>query len=184
MTFSLARSVRRVRPQRKSAPLVRRSESDLAFAADAPAAGAELLLDTCVYVDVLQGKTPPEVDRLLRTRIVNHSTVALAELTHSFGRLDPTHKGTRAALKEIGAVIEDIPRHRLAPPSGNAFGEAGMLAGLAARLTGAGGIELLNDALLYLQAREAGFAVLTANVSHFDGFEQLMPGADLLFYQT
>jgi len=33
--------------------------------------------DSCVCIGVLQGKTPAAVDRMLRTRIVNHSTVAL-----------------------------------------------------------------------------------------------------------
>jgi hypothetical protein len=45
------------------------------------AAGAELLLDTCVYIDVLQGRTPASVDELLQARIINHSTICLGEMT-------------------------------------------------------------------------------------------------------
>lgn len=111
------------------------------------------MLDTCVYIDVLQGRSPQDVDRLIETRIVNHSTVCLAELTHLFGRLDPAHPGTKGVLRELSGVIADIPGHRLSAPSVSAAGEAGMLAGLVARLAdvevGRGPV-LLNDARLYL----------------------------------
>lgn len=144
-----------------------------------------MLLDTCVYLDVLQGRTPPQVDDLLRLRIVNHSTVALAELTHLFGRLDPAHAGTRSVLATIGEVIDDIPPHRLTAPGERAFGEAGMLAGVAARLGGRpAGVATLNDALLFLQARETGCALLTGNVADFDIFDQVLPGSGVLFYRT
>jgi len=143
------------------------------------------LLDTCVYLDILQGKSPPDVDELLRLRIVNHSTIALAELTHLFGRLDPNHAGTGGTLSAIAGVIDDIPAHRLTAPSTRTFGEAGMLAGLATRLGGRpGGVQLLNDALLFLQARETGCALVTANMKDFDLFHQCLPGSGLLLYRT
>jgi len=149
-------------------------------------AGAELLLDTCVYIDVLQGRTPEAVDGLLQARIVNHSTVCLAELTHLFGRLDPAHPGTKGVLREVRHVIEDMPDHRLSAPSAVAMGEAGMLAGLAARLSGAdpgGSPNLLNDSSLYLQALERGCVVLTRNTRDFDLFDQLLPVERVLFYE-
>jgi hypothetical protein len=125
-----------------------------------------------------------EVDRILETRIVNHSTVALAELTHLIGALDPAHRGTAGALKSIGQTIDDIPTHRLTAPSIRTCGEAGMLAGLVTRLTGQGNsIALLNDAMLFLQAAEMGLDLLTANVSDFDFFDQLLPGTGILLYQ-
>jgi len=146
--------------------------------------GPELLLDTSLYIDVLQGRTPPELDRLLTFRILNHSSVALAELTHLFGRLDPAHPGTRAALRALGDTLGDIPPHRLTSPSVRAFGEAGILAGLAARLTGrAHGAELLNDAVLLLHAAETGRTLLTRNVGDFDALQQLEPSAEVLFYR-
>ena len=147
-------------------------------------AGPELLLDSCVYLDVLRGATPPELDALLMVRTLNHSAVALAELTHSLGRLDPLDNRTRRALREIGGVIDDIPAHRIDTPSVRAFGEAGMLAGLTARLTGrAFEPALLNDALLYLQARESGRVLLSANVGDFEHFDQLLPGGGLILYR-
>jgi hypothetical protein len=134
---------------------------------------------------MLQGKTPDEVDQRLQLRIVNHSTIALAELTHLFGRLDPGHPGTRAVLSRISGVIDDIPAHRLTAPPTRAYGEAGMLAGLVTRLGGrAGGAALLSDALLFLQAREMGCALLTANTSNFDLFDQVLPASGLLRYRT
>lgn len=121
----------------------------------------------------------------MQLRIVNHSTVVLTELTHLFGRLDPNHSGTRRTLSAVGDAIDDIPTHRLTPPSSRTCGEAGMLAGMAARLGGRpSGLELLNDALLFLQAREMGCAILTANIVDFDLFDQLLPGSGLLLYRT
>jgi predicted nucleic acid-binding protein len=185
LSFDRAASVRRLKPQRAGAQLSRRGDANLPFVEAPVLAGPELLLDTCVYLDVLQAKVPPEVEALLTIRTLNHSDVALAELTHRFGRLDPKHSGTRNALREIGGAIDDIPGHRLTAPSTRAYGEAGMLAGMVARLTGGThDVALLNDALLFLQARESGRALLTANVSDFDYFDQLLPGSGLLLYRT
>lgn len=127
---------------------------------------------------------PGLVDRILQARIINHSTVALAELTHLFGALDPAHPGTAGALRQLGRTIDDIPPHRLSAPSDRACGEAGMLAGLVTRLTGQRhAISLLNDAMLFLQAAEMGYDILTANVSDFDWFDQILPGTGVLFYR-
>jgi predicted nucleic acid-binding protein len=144
------------------------------------------MLDTCVYIDVLQSRAPEAVRALIATRIVNDSVVCLGELTHLFGRLDPAHGGTRAALGEVKRVIEDIPDDRLTGPSMAAMGEAGMLAGLVARLLDASRSEtpaLFNDACLYLQALERGLTVLTRNIRDFELFDQLLPAGRLLFYE-
>ncbi len=149
------------------------------------ASGPELLLDTCVYIDVLQHRAPEGVRSLLTTRLSNHSGVALAELTHLFGRLDPRDDRTGQVLAEISGVISDMPSHRLSSPSLNVQGEAGILAGLVVRLAG---IEprreqtVLNDAILYLQGVEQGQIVLTRNVREFDWFDQLFPNNRVLFY--
>lgn len=164
--------------------MARRPDVDLPFLAEPAAPGPELLLDTCVYIDVLQGRSPPVLDALLSLRIINHSTVALSELTHLFGRLDPAHPNTRKALTELTGVIADIPAHRLSRPSQRAAGEAGMLAGLATRLTGReSSTDLLNDSLLLLQAAETGGTLLTRNLADLDGLQQLWPQASVLFYR-
>lgn len=104
--------------------------------------------------------------------------------THLIGALDPAHAGTVNVLKQLGQTIDNIPPHRLTPPSIRAAGEAGMLAGLVVRLTGqSNSIALLNDAALFLQAAEMGCDLLTGNVWDFDWFDQLLPGSGLLFYR-
>jgi predicted nucleic acid-binding protein len=186
LSFDLARALRRIKPQRTTDTIECRPIGDLPVLRKPISAGPELLLDTCVYIDVLQGRSPVSVDELLEARIVNHSTVCLAELTHLFGRLDPVHPATKTVLGEIRRTIEDIPGHRLVAPSETAMGEAGMLTGLVARLSGADRGEratLLNDASLYLQALERGWIVLTRNVRDFDYFDQLLPVRRVLFYE-
>lgn len=186
MSFDLARALRRIKPQRPAAA-IRRRPLDVLPVVEAPvSAGAELLLDTCVYVDVLQGRTPAIVDELLEARIINHSTICLGEMTHLFGRLDPAHAGTKGVLREVRRTIEDIPDHRLSSPSEAAMGEAGMLAGLVSRLFNIERSErprLLNDASLYLQALERGWIVLTRNIRDFDCFDQVLPAKRVLFYE-
>ncbi|HLH89530.1 MAG TPA: hypothetical protein VKX28_13845 [Xanthobacteraceae bacterium] len=121
----------------------------------------------------------------MAARLCNHSGIALAELTHVFGRLDPRDPRTGDVLKEIAGVITHIPDHRLSAPSVNALGEAGILAGLTARLMQIeSGREqaLLNDAAMYLQAVQGGYVVLTRNIREFDLFDQLLPCNRVLFY--
>jgi hypothetical protein len=184
LSFDLGAALRRIRAQRISDPVHRRSDSDLAFAGEATA-GPELMLDSCVYIDVLQGRAPQVVADLLAARIVNHSSVCLAELTHLFGRLDPKHPEAATTLKELRGVIEnDIPAHRISTPSTRTHGEAGMLAGLAMRLAGRTKDQaLLNDAILYLHANERGCVLLTRNLADFDVFQQLAPAGNVLFYR-
>lgn len=187
MSFDLGRVLRRFKPQHRVAPLVRRGDDEVAFADDADAAGAEIMLDTCVYIDALQGRTPAAVDGLLRTRICNHSAICLAELTHLFGRLSPDHPETPGVLERVGGVIADIPPHRLTAPSAQAIAEAGILAGMAFRL---GDFQrgqeqrLLNDAILYLHALERGQIVLTRNIRDFDVLQQVLPSGRVLFYRA
>jgi predicted nucleic acid-binding protein len=184
LSFERAQSLRRIKPQRTGTTLNRRPDVDLPFLGEATP-GPELLLDTCVYLDVLQGRTPPEINDLLQLRVLNHSTVALAELTHLFGRLDPGHADTRRVLASLSGAIDDMPPHRLTAPSVRCAGEAGMLAGLTARMGGRGAdLALLNDASLFLQARETGCTILTRNLSDFDLFDQLLPGASLVLYRA
>jgi hypothetical protein len=121
------------------------------------------------------------------TRLSNHSGIALSELTHLFGRLDPRDARTEAVLAKIRAAISTVPPHRLTSPSITVLGEAGILAGLVARLAGIDSgcrQALLNDAALFLQAVEQGQTLLTRNIREFDWFDQLLPTGRVLFYRT
>jgi hypothetical protein len=187
LSFDLDEAIRATRPQRPSFRLVRRPDDELIWASEEPPIGAPLLLDTTVYLDVLHGRTPVEVDNLLRFRICNHSAVCLCELTHSFGRLDPGHRETKSALKVLRGVIENVPVHRLHAADSDTWGTAGMLAGALFRLSnlppGRGHErKVVNDALLFLQARKLGCAVLTRNIRDFDFLSQLMTNGRIIFY--
>jgi len=117
----LARSLRRIQPERFRGSLPRRDGAELDFADAAPLIGPPLLLDTCVYVDALEGALPPPVEALLRTRTLMHLSVVLGALSHNFGRLDPGHPNTGEHLGELAAMINDIrciaSRMRSAPVS-------------------------------------------------------------------
>jgi predicted nucleic acid-binding protein len=185
--FDLARALRRLKPEKRAAPLARRADAGLTFVDNESAAGPPLLLDTCVYLHVLRGKTPDKVDALLRTRTLLHSAVAIAELANRLGARVPRNEKERAARATLARVIAEIPAHRVVTPSVVMWGEAGILAGLRARLGGFNkGQEQdsLNDALLLVQARAEGATVLTENLADFDLLQQLLPDARVLFYRT
>lgn len=180
--------MRSLKPQRRSAGLERRPDSALSWAGDQPPVGGALLLDTSVYLDVLQGRTPEAVDNLLTYRLCHHSAVCLAELSHVFGRLDPAHPETKSVLRAVADTIQDIPAHRLHAPDATAWGRAGMLAGLLFRLNhlpkGEGRERrFLNDALIVHQAGLLGATVLTGNVGDFDYLNQLFPSMQVIFYR-
>jgi predicted nucleic acid-binding protein len=165
----------------------RRADAELPFVEETALVGPPLLLDTCVYLDVLQGRSPKALDDLLQVRLNHHSAVCLAELTHVFGRLDPDHPGTHAVLRQMMATIDDIPLHRVVTPDADVWGTAGVLAGMLFRL---GGFQpgqektCLHDALLHLQAYKAGLVLVTRNLRDFDLLDQLLPGGRLLFYRA
>ena len=187
MSFDLGRSLRAVKSQKRSGLLVRRADAELAWASQASPTGGPLLLDTTVYLDVLKGSTPVEVDGLLAKRLCLHSSVCLAELTHVFGRLDPAHPSTKTVLTEVAATIEDIPAHRLYAPDVETWGRAGMIAGELARRSGlpAGAGQnrkFLNDGLIFMQARHLGASVLTRNIRDFDFLTQIVAGGHVIFY--
>ncbi len=184
--FDLDAAVRWLKPQRRTQPLVRRKDRELNWVDDAPVIGAPVLLDTTVYIDVLQGRSPLVLDEFISLRTCNHSAVCLSELTHAFGRLKPTDPRTARALKAVRQTIRDIPSHRLTAPDAGTWGAAGILAGLLFRLGSyPSGAErkCLNDALIYLQARKLGFPVLTGNLKDFDYLNQLVPDGRVMLYR-
>jgi hypothetical protein len=188
LSFDLDRSLRLFKPQKRTERLQRRPDMQLRWADYELPIGMPLLLDTSVYLDVLQGHSPAVLDQLLNYRRCHHSAVCLAELSHVFGRLDPGHANTKSVLRAIRETIDDIPAHRLHAPDNATWGEAGILAGEIARLSDAppalgGARKFLKDALIYLQAGTLGAAVLTGNVRDFDWLNQLVPDIAVVLYR-
>jgi len=184
----LVRSLRRIKPERFSGHLRRRKDADLGFVDAAAPLGPPLLLDTCVYIDGLEGSLPPQAEILLRVRPLMHLSVVLGELSHNFGRLDPGHANTRQHLDELAAMITEIPLHRLDDAvSAGVLLEAGILSGLVFRLGGfqpGQEVAALNDATIYLHALEQGYTVLTRNIRDFDFMSQVVPPGRVLFYRS
>lgn len=184
--FDFAASVRWARfdPGRT---LARRPDEELPFLGDKGTAGRELLLDTCVYIDGLQGRAPDRVVDLLDIRLSNHSTIAVQELMHTVGVLDPNHPSTGTAVEQIRRVIEAIPSHRIFVPDIEVLGRAALLSGMLCRLQGYqrdARLRALHDCVLFLQAQKLGLTILTANVSDFDYLLQLIPAGRVLFYRA
>lgn len=188
MGFDLSETLRALKTQKYTRTLERRADDDLPWAADESAIGGPLLLDTSVYLDVLQGRSPVEVDTLLTYRRCHHSAVCLSELTHAFGRLDPKRASTKSGLEMVAATIEDVPEHRLHAPEAASWGQAGVLAGLLFRLSNLPKGEgherrFVNDALVFLQARQLGASVLTSKVRDFDFLTQILPTGRIILYR-
>lgn len=167
--------------------LARMKRGQLSFLGDSAEAGQELLLDTCVYIDGLQGRAPDVVADLLYLRLVNHSTVAVQELMHTVGVLDPRHPETKTAIKQIGVTIKGMHPRRVFAADPDVLGKAALLSGILCRLQGYrkdARFRALQDCILFLQAQKLGFSVLTANVGDFDCLLQLIPAGRVLFYQV
>jgi predicted nucleic acid-binding protein len=166
--------------------LARRADAELPFASDEDVAGPALLLDTCVYVDKLQGRSPGVVESLTATRLVNHSTIAIQELMHTIGVLDPRDPRTRVATSTIRGLIRSMRPHRIFTPDADILGRAALLCGILCRLQGHSAdhkLRALHDCVLLLQAEKLGLTLLSANVADFDILLQLLRSARVLFYR-
>lgn len=186
MSSDLDRALRRLRTNKKHERLQSRNESDLPFLERLKQRPKSLLYDTTVYVDVLQGRFPRSAEVVLRASDAWHSAVAESELAALCGVLDPSHSGTQAVIDEIRNLIEGMPTHRILAPDRKIWLEAGILAGVFARLRGIGKNErrrILNDALIFTTARWNGHTVLTRNILEFDLLQQLDPSGKVLFYR-
>jgi predicted nucleic acid-binding protein len=167
-------------------PLVRRADSALPFVREDNPDGHALLLDTCVYIDLMRDRAPGTVDRLLEARHVNHSTVAIQELMHVVGVMDPRDRRTAAAIAEIRGHIRAMPAYRVFVPEADVLGRAALLSGILCRVNGYAADSrqrALHDCVLFLQALRLGYTVLTNNVGDYDYLLQLVPAGRVLFYR-
>lgn len=166
--------------------LARRADAELPFVGEEHVVGPALLLDTCVYIDQLKNRSPTILDRLAVTRAVNHSTIAVQELMHAVGVLDPGDRRTPAVVSQVRGLIRSMPPHRIFAPDVDVLGRGALLSGIVCRLQGyAAGHKLraLHDCVLLLHAKKLGLTLLTANVADFDILLQLLPTARALFYR-
>jgi predicted nucleic acid-binding protein len=180
-------SLRRLKPEKHRKKLVYRDRSQLLYLSSLKPPLPKLLLDTTVTIDALQGRLPESAEVALRAGNLWHSTVTEAELAALAGLLDPSHAYTRHVIAQIAASIELRPAHRILAPDRDAWREAGILAGLLARLQRYGKNErrkALNDALIFLTAAKNGCMVLTRNISDFDLLMQLDRKGQAIFYDA
>jgi hypothetical protein len=181
--FAAARRWARFDRQRTFA---RRRDEELPFVQAGAIGGQGLLLDTCVYIDQMQDRSPEVLDELIAHRQVNHSIVAIQKLMHTVGVLNPSDARTVGVIVEIGEQIEAMPPHRIFAPDEEVLGRAALLSGILCRLQGYGKdgkLRALQDCVLFLQAQKLGLVVLTANVSDYDILLQLVPTGRALFYR-
>jgi predicted nucleic acid-binding protein len=175
-----------LKPEKHLAQLKPRDRSALPFLDPLKRSFPKLLLDTTVYIDELQGRFPRHAEVALHTSELWHTTVTEAELAAIAGLLEPRHKDTPQVIEQVALLIEKRPSHRVLNPDEEIWREAGILAGLLARLQHYGKSEqrrVLNDALIFLSAAKYGCVVLTRNVADFDFLMQLAPFGKAVFYE-
>jgi predicted nucleic acid-binding protein len=167
------------------ANLAYRARDQLPFDLGADAADAALMLDATVYIDAQNGKLPSGLAARIAGAEVRHSAVALGEIAAGLGLLDPGHGETPAvtlALRETLARADPLRTHA---PSADAWLEASLLAGILARTQGlprADRRKLLNDALIFLGAAEAGAVLVSRNIRDMDLLLQIKPEVAVLLY--
>jgi predicted nucleic acid-binding protein len=187
LSSEFEKSLRRLKPEKHRKRLTSRDRSQLPYLSSLKPPFPKLLLDTTVYIDALQGRLPKFVEIALRAGNLWHSTVTEAELAALAGLLDPSHAGTHQVIAQIAASVELRPPHRILAPDRDVWREAGILAGLLARLQQSSKNErrkALNDALILLTAAKNGCVVLTRNISDFDLLMQLDAKGQAIFYDT
>jgi hypothetical protein len=145
------------------------------------------LLDTSVYIDQMQDRSPQILDDLIAQRQVNHSTVVIQELMHTVSALNPSDARTAAVIDVIGKQIRAMPPHRIFAADTEVLGRAALLSGMLCRLQGYEKdrkLRALQDCVLFLQAQKLGLVVLTANIGDYDILLQLIPTGRALFYRS
>lgn len=185
--MDIRKALRATRAARRTQTLSARSDKDLTFLEALPEAGDAIMLDACVYIDQLQGKTPAAVEARITARSSFHSSLALSEICFPFGRLDPADARTAPALRAIEDLIAAIPERRILAVSAEAQAKGAILAGVMARNLGLNESQrrkCLMDAMLAAHAAEEQLLLITRNVGDFDRLSQLAPRLKVAFYRT
>lgn len=179
--------LRRCRHALGTTELPLRRDEELDFFADNDVAGEPIMLDTCVYIDQMQGRLPDPVARRVEARTTVHAPIVLGELSFLFGNLDPRDPRTAAALTAIEAMLSAIGEHRIMPMTHEDAMRGMILSGCVARLSGLRGASsrtIQNDAILAAQAARTGNLLVTRNIVDFDRLAQLDPRLKVSFYRA
>ena len=192
-------------PDAFPASLPRRNRAALPFDPAAVPPDRAVMLDTSVYIQRLRGKLPAPIIACIDARVVRHSAVACAELAIGAGLLEPSHPATARNRAVIATLLGTISATDIVAPSAAAWGEAGMIAGILARTQyttqprqardpgrdpgPAGGQDairrrLLNDALLFLGAREQGAVLVSMDSTDMDLLLRFHPDAHVLLFAS
>lgn len=166
--------------------LSRRADSELTFVGNSTSPSSPLLLDTGVYINQIQGSLPEAVESLIAASQVNHSTVAIQELMHTVGVLDPADQRTAGVISALELQVQEMPNHRVFAPDADVLGRAAILSGMLCRLQGYARDDrhkAHHDAVLYLQGMKLGLTIVTGNLVEFDYLLQLLPAGRVLFYR-
>lgn len=197
---TVADIARRHDPDAHTKAFARRDDQDLPFDPGRMPQDAPVMLDTNVYLRRLQGKLPTEILDFILVRRVLHSGVACGELAISAGILDPAHPATARNRAAVMELLKAIPDTDIVTPSADAWAEAGVLSGILARTQHLAkpkrtltpdqaccqeGLrrKLVNDALIFLNAREQGAVLLSANSKDMDLLLRFRPDATVLLFR-
>jgi predicted nucleic acid-binding protein len=187
LSIDLDALLRRRKPERRGTALAQRPLDALLAAesvADQPGR-LSYVPDTTVYIHQASGRLPSGARRLIERGLAFHCTVCLSELTVGLGHRNPEVAGYKDAREHFIELFESIPTSRVLQPDPTTFVDAGLIAGVLARVQtfqAAQRKQCLNDALIYLTAARAGYPVLTENRAEFDLIQQLAPKGAFIFY--
>lgn len=183
--MDIDRILRRCRTAIDQNALPLREMNDLDLFDDGEIAGERVLLDTCVIIDQLQGRLPTEVEDRVSARTIVHSPIVLGEMSFLIGNLDPGHRDTAAAVRQITSLLGEIPDHRIMPLLPEDLIRGNVLSGSMARVLGylkEARRKAQNDAVIAAQAARLGCLLVTRNVADFDRLSQLEPKLRVAFY--
>ncbi|KMO16107.1 type II toxin-antitoxin system VapC family toxin [Methylobacterium platani] len=178
MTSDLHAHLRRRKPEKRRARLVRRPRETLGSIADlSRQPQPALLLDTNIYILNASGRLPGTVAACLDRSRLFHCSVCLSEIAAGIANAALT-RGWSTIRDHYATVFASIPTSRLLVPDAATWIDAGLVAGTLARLQDfqrEQRKECLNDALIFLTAARAGLPVLTADRADYDLIQQLAP---------
>lgn len=106
----------------------------------------------------MQQRAPKLREQLVEMRHVNHSTVAIQELMHTVGLLDPADHPTPAVVAAMNGQIQAMSDHRVFTPDAKVPDRGALFAGILARLQGYtrdARFKALHDCVLFLQTQNA-----------------------------